>query len=94
MVGLNDVAVIFSRRHFSSCFKSRSELRNSGYFGLPDWLIAAAIPLILPVEQLIATLRSGGKVISDIVVAQLLNTDRLSPGIQVVSGLRLCSSPT
>ena len=41
--------------------------------GLPDWLVAAAIPLILPVDWLIARARSGVNVMSDMLVALLLD---------------------
>lgn len=41
--------------------------------GLPDWLVAAAIPLILPVDWLVARARSGVNVMSDMLVALLLD---------------------
>jgi Na+/H+-dicarboxylate symporter len=47
-----------------------------GAAGLPDWLVAAAIPLILPVDWLVARARSGVNVMSDIIVALLLDGDR------------------
>lgn len=44
--------------------------------GLPDWIVAAAIPLILPVDWLVARARSGVNVMSDILVALLLDGDK------------------
>ena len=46
--------------------------------GLPDWLVAAAIPLILPVDWLIARARSGVNVMSDMLVALLLDGKKQS----------------
>jgi Na+/H+-dicarboxylate symporter len=46
-----------------------------GAVGLPDAMIAAAIPLILPVDWIIARCRSAVNVMSDMLVAILL--DRL-----------------
>jgi DAACS family dicarboxylate/amino acid:cation (Na+ or H+) symporter len=48
-----------------------------GAAGLPEGLIAAAIPLILPVDWIIARCRSGVNVMSDLLVAILL--DRGAP---------------
>jgi DAACS family dicarboxylate/amino acid:cation (Na+ or H+) symporter len=47
-----------------------------GAAGLPDWIVAAAIPLILPVDWLVARARSGVNVMSDILVALLLDGDK------------------
>lgn len=44
-----------------------------GAAGLPDSLIAAALPLILPVDWIIARCRSGVNVLSDMLVAILLD---------------------
>ena len=44
--------------------------------GLPDTVIAAAIPLIMTVDWIIARARSGVNVMSDMLVAILLDTDR------------------
>jgi Na+/H+-dicarboxylate symporter len=44
-----------------------------GAVGLPDALIAAAIPLILPVDWIIARCRSAVNVMSDMVVAIILD---------------------
>jgi Na+/H+-dicarboxylate symporter len=48
-----------------------------GAAGLPEAVIAAAIPLILPVDWIIARCRSGVNVMSDMLVAILL--DRGAP---------------
>ncbi len=47
-----------------------------GAVGLPEALIAAAIPLILPVDWIIARCRSMVNVMSDMLVAILLDRDR------------------
>lgn len=44
--------------------------------GLPEQLIAVAIPLILPVDWIIARVRSGVNVMSDMLVAILLDRRR------------------
>ncbi|HUS37656.1 MAG TPA: dicarboxylate/amino acid:cation symporter [Verrucomicrobiae bacterium] len=49
-----------------------------GAAGLPDWIVAAAIPLILPVDWLVARARSGVNVMSDILVALLLDGNERS----------------
>lgn len=49
--------------------------------GLPDWLVAAAIPLILPVDWLIARARSGVNVMSDMLVALLLDGKKQRSGL-------------
>ena len=41
--------------------------------GLPEWLILTAIPLILPVDWILARARSGVNVMSDMLVAILLD---------------------
>jgi Na+/H+-dicarboxylate symporter len=47
-----------------------------GAAGLPEGIIAAAIPLILPVDWIIARCRSGVNVMSDMLVAILLDRGR------------------
>jgi Na+/H+-dicarboxylate symporter len=47
-----------------------------GAAGLPDELILVAIPLILPVDWIIARARSGVNVMSDMLVAILLDRRR------------------
>ena len=47
--------------------------------GLPDHVIAAAIPLIMTVDWLIARARSGVNVMSDMLVAILLDVSRTAP---------------
>ena len=49
--------------------------------GLPDWLVAAAIPLILPVDWLVARARSGVNVMSDMLVALLLDGKKQRPDL-------------
>ena len=44
--------------------------------GLPDTVIAAAIPLIMTVDWIIARARSGVNVMSDMLVAILLDARR------------------
>jgi DAACS family dicarboxylate/amino acid:cation (Na+ or H+) symporter len=47
-----------------------------GAAGLPEGVIAAAIPLIMPVDWIIARCRSGVNVMSDLLVAILLEAER------------------
>jgi Na+/H+-dicarboxylate symporter len=47
-----------------------------GSVGLPEWLVAAAITLFLPVDWLVARLRSAVNVMSDILVAIMLDGRR------------------
>jgi Na+/H+-dicarboxylate symporter len=47
-----------------------------GAAGLPEAVIAAAIPLIIPVDWIIARVRSGVNVMSDMLVAILLDATR------------------
>ncbi len=47
--------------------------------GLPDHVIAAAIPLIMTVDWIIARARSGVNVMSDMLVAILLDAGRAAP---------------
>jgi Na+/H+-dicarboxylate symporter len=47
--------------------------------GLPDQIILAAIPLIMTVDWIIARARSGVNVMSDILVAILLDTRKTTP---------------
>ena len=47
--------------------------------GLPTPVIVAAIPLILTVDWIIARARSGVNVLSDMLVAILLDVGRISP---------------
>ena len=58
--------------------------------GLPEPLIAAALPLILPVDWIIARCRSGVNVMSDMLVAILL--DRAAPG-EIAGDPALAESP-
>jgi Na+/H+-dicarboxylate symporter len=52
-----------------------------GAAGLPEMVVAAAIPLIAPVDWIIARLRSGVNVLSDMLVAILLDAgERRKPG--------------
>ena len=51
-----------------------------GAAGLPEALVAAAIPLILPVDWIIARARSGVNVMSDMLVAILLDRGRRAQG--------------
>lgn len=44
-----------------------------GAVGLPEWFVAIAIPLVLPVDWLIARLRSAVNVMGDMLVAILLD---------------------
>jgi Na+/H+-dicarboxylate symporter len=44
-----------------------------GAAGLPDEMIAVALPLLLPVDWIIARVRSGVNVMSDLLVAILLD---------------------
>jgi Na+/H+-dicarboxylate symporter len=44
--------------------------------GLPEWLVAAAIPLILPVDWFVARARSFVNVMSDMLVALLLDANK------------------
>jgi len=47
--------------------------------GLPDHVIVAAIPLIMTVDWIIARARSGVNVMSDMLVAILLDAGRITP---------------
>lgn len=49
--------------------------------GLPEWLVAAAIPLLLPVDWLVARLRSAVNVMSDILVAIMLDGRKSPPQV-------------
>jgi Na+/H+-dicarboxylate symporter len=50
--------------------------------GLPDHVIVAAIPLIMTVDWIIARARSGVNVMSDMLVAILLDTGRITPATE------------
>ena len=50
--------------------------------GLPDHVILAAIPLIMTVDWIIARARSGVNVMSDMLVAILLDTGRATPAAE------------
>ena len=50
--------------------------------GLPDQVILAAIPLIMTVDWIIARARSGVNVMSDMLVAILLDAGRTRPGTE------------
>ena len=52
--------------------------------GLPDSVIAAAIPLIMTVDWIIARARSGVNVMSDMLVAILLDVGHAAPAAQPV----------
>jgi Na+/H+-dicarboxylate symporter len=52
-----------------------------GAAGLPEAAVAAAIPLILPVDWILARVRSGVNVMSDMLVAILLDATEASPGV-------------
>jgi Na+/H+-dicarboxylate symporter len=54
-----------------------------GAAGVPDAAIAVAVPLIVPVDWILARVRSGVNVIADMVVAIVL--DRFEPD-EVQSG--------
>jgi Na+/H+-dicarboxylate symporter len=47
--------------------------------GLPEAVVAAAIPLVLPVDWIIGRARSAVNVMSDMLVAILLDRDRAAP---------------
>ena len=47
-----------------------------GSVGLPDAVVVAAIPLVLPVDWIIGRARSAVNVMSDMLVAILLDRDR------------------
>jgi Na+/H+-dicarboxylate symporter len=47
-----------------------------GAAGLPEATVAVALPLLLPVDWIIARVRSGVNVMSDMLVAILLDRDR------------------
>ena len=50
--------------------------------GLPDQVIIAAIPLIMTVDWIIARARSGVNVMSDMLVAILLDPGRVVPATE------------
>lgn len=58
-----------------------------GAAGLPEGMIAAAIPLIVPVDWIIARVRSGVNVMSDMLVAILLDRGA-TPKVEPVSEAR------
>jgi Na+/H+-dicarboxylate symporter len=51
--------------------------------GLPPHVIGAAIPLIMTVDWIIARARSGVNVLSDMLVAILLDVGRITPATEV-----------
>ena len=53
--------------------------------GLPDQVIIAAIPLIMTVDWIIARARSGVNVMSDMLVAILLDARRVIPATEPVA---------
>ena len=53
--------------------------------GLPDQVILAAIPLIMTVDWIIARARSGVNVMSDMLVAILLDVGRTTPAAKPIS---------
>jgi lipopolysaccharide export system permease protein len=69
-------AVLFTLNKLNS----DSELVVLSAAGLPETVVAAAIPLIAPIDWVIARLRSAVNVLSDMLVAILLDAwDRRSP---------------
>ena len=54
--------------------------------GLPDQVILAAIPLIMTVDWIIARARSGVNVMSDMLVAILLDVGQPKPATIPLSG--------
>jgi len=51
--------------------------------GLPDTVVVAAIPLVAPVDWFIARIRSGVNVLSDLLVAILLDAwEKRSPTVE------------
>jgi Na+/H+-dicarboxylate symporter len=52
--------------------------------GLPDQVILAAIPLILTVDWIIARARSGVNVMSDMLVAILLDVGKPTPATKSI----------
>lgn len=57
-----------------------------GSVGLPEPVVLAAIPLVLPVDWIIGRARSVVNVMSDMLVAILLDRDRPAPAPAVVPG--------
>ena len=53
--------------------------------GLPTHVIVAAIPLILTVDWIIARARSGVNVLSDMLVAILLDVGRIAPATESIA---------
>ena len=53
--------------------------------GLPPHVIGAAIPLIVTVDWIIARARSGVNVLSDMLVAILLDVGRITPATELIS---------
>ena len=53
--------------------------------GLPDHVIVAAIPLIMTVDWIIARARSGVNVMSDMLVAILLDAGRVAPATEPIT---------
>jgi Na+/H+-dicarboxylate symporter len=51
---------------------------------LPPHVIGAAIPLIMTVDWIIARARSGVNVLSDMLVAILLDVGRITPGTEPI----------
>jgi Na+/H+-dicarboxylate symporter len=53
--------------------------------GLPPHVIGAAIPLIMTVDWIIARARSGVNVLSDMLVAILLDVGRITPETEPIA---------
>jgi Na+/H+-dicarboxylate symporter len=53
--------------------------------GLPPHVIGAAIPLIMTVDWIIARARSGVNVLSDMLVAILLDVGRTTPETELIA---------
>jgi Na+/H+-dicarboxylate symporter len=64
-----------------------------GAAGLPEAVVAVAIPLILPVDWIIARCRSGVNVMSDMLVAILLDRGTQEPVIDSTDEMQ-CPSET
>jgi Na+/H+-dicarboxylate symporter len=60
---------------------------------LPNHIIAAAVPLILTVDWIIARARSGVNVMSDMLVAILLDRWRHTPATEPIPLLSGSSEP-
>lgn len=64
-----------------------------GAAGLPDEIVALAIPLLLPVDWIIARARSGVNVMSDMLVAILLDRGEKPDADDLVDTVELATAP-